>query len=185
MSLKAFVVVAVKFLNRLLDGGRVGHDLLHILADGERQFVHTIGVQRFREGHLHGVAEHRHRHAFIHLGRGGGNGFQRFRGKLVVPEGHHLGSDVIGLELELRVHVHDAEIREDLPHGLRVPGGLLLHFLELEVVNHALFFDQGQQGAGNVVGHIRTLGRVTCAAGSGRGSPWPAPVPVPAVSAGW
>ena len=141
------VIPAVILFDQLEDLAGVGNHHLDVLLHHKTKLIHVRGVQRFHESHLKGVVMERDGNALIHAGRGGGYGFHEFHRKIPVAQRDDLGADVIGLELELRVHVHDAEILQYLVHGLVTAGLFSLHLVELQVVNEALFLDQGQQRA--------------------------------------
>ncbi len=142
-------------LDEPLNGRGVGDDQLDVLADDVRQLIDGGRVQRFREGHLNGRTGYLHRDALIHARGGSGNGLQNLRCQLPVGQVHHLGAQLPGDQFELGVHVHHLEIDQDLA-AVFAAAGLLLHdFLELEVVDEVLLFDERQQGMENRVGHER------------------------------
>ena len=53
--------------------------------------------------------------------------------------------------LQDRVQVQHPEVLQDLADGFAGAFELAQHFLVLQIVNQALFLDQGEQRVGNVV----------------------------------
>ena len=100
----------VELLNTRGHFGRVGHNHLQGVLQGETQLIHRLRIERVGHGDLQGVAVQGHRNHLIHPGRlvghrGDGLGRNGFR-----LQGDHHGAEVVGHDLEDGIEIEQSVI---------------------------------------------------------------------------
>jgi hypothetical protein len=109
------------------------------------QLVDQGRIQGIRQGDTDRIAEIFHRHAAIHAGRGGRNGFQNRGVQLDGIQVDHFGAEMLGHDLELGIDVHQLKVLQNLADGFTAASLLLENLLQLQVINQTALFNQRQQ----------------------------------------
>jgi hypothetical protein len=123
----------------------VGDHDLDVTLGGEVDFIRARRVERVGQRHLHRAVAHSDRQTFIHPRDFGRNRFDQFGRDFAVAQRHDFRAEISGHYVQDVILLHDAEVLQDLEHGRVAALELGDDLLVLEVVNHALLFDERQQ----------------------------------------
>lgn len=149
----ARLAATVVLLDRGLDRLGIGHHRHDLVADREPEFVEQRRVQGVGQGDLQDGTVQGIGDGLVGLGRRRGH---RLQGGLVRrpgPQVDHLGAEVLGHHLKLGIRVEDAEVGQHLADRFAAALHLLVHFVELQVVQQSAVANQGEKRVGGVVGH--------------------------------
>jgi hypothetical protein len=127
---------------------------LDVLLEDEGNLVDALSVEGVDQGQLQHAIGQADRKALVETSGLGGHRLDDLRGEVTVPDGLHLGGQMVRDNLEDRVQIHDPEVLEDL-HG-RLAGAFEFrrHLFVLEVVDEAQALDERKQWIIDFLGHM-------------------------------
>ena len=108
-------------------------------------FIRLRRVERFGHRDLQDVAVQRDRHAAIHPRDVCRNGLEQLGRNFPVAQRDHLRAEIVRLDVQNVIQLHDAEVLQDLDRGRVAALHLGDDILVLKIVQAPLLLDERQQ----------------------------------------